>query len=176
MTDFKINEDDLRDPDLDRDKLAKRLGAIARSGRMDELIESMGLPTFDMNDPAIFTTAVESNQPKVTLEDLSATFDRLQAEKVRIDAERTIAIVAKLEERARAHTKMKDFSFEAGDWLILPAETFDSIDVPLPRSIMRSTDETSRDIFAVRGRDFKFLPEPGELWGDRVKPGEGERR
>ncbi len=171
MTDFRINEDDLREPDLpDIEKLAKRLGEIARAGEMDMLIEAMGLPKFDMNDPAMFTTTVRSNEPPVTLEGLSKTFDFLKTERARIDAAETIRIVQALQDLARKHTKMKDFSFADGDWLILPAETFDSIKVPLPKGIMRSTDETSTDIFVVRGRDF--MPKPGELWNHRFNKGD----
>ena len=160
MTDLKITEDDLNEPDLpDIDKIAQRISERTNERLFDEMT---GI--FDT------TATVQSNQAPITYASLAETFDLMKAERARIDAAETIRIVQALQDLTREHTKMKDFSFADGDWLILPAETFDSIKVPLPKGIMRSTDETSTDIFAVRGRDF--MPKPGELWNHRFNKGE----
>lgn len=158
MTDIPINEDDL--DDLDLEKLADGLGQIARDGKMDELIKAMRLSGIDPNDPAIFTTAASAQLHKrVTLEDLHEMFQLMQSWNLRTELDAAAAVVSKLEQLAREHTKMKDFSFAEGDWLILPPKIFDSINVALPKNIVRSFDETSLDIYAVRGRDFRFIPE-----------------
>ncbi len=159
MTDFKVNEDDLREPDIpDLGEIAERI-----SERMNERLFDEMVGMFDT------MVTVQSNQPPITYESLAETFEMLKTEKARIDAAETIRIVQALEQLTREHTKMKDFSFADGDWLILPAETFDSIDAPLPKGVMRSIDETSSDIFAVRGRDFKFPPDPGALLTENTR-------
>ncbi len=180
MTDFKINEDEIpririREEDLepvDIEALADKLGAIAKAGLMDQLMEVMG---FDPNaDADLMTTVTDPDPwPKVTFDSLAEIADKMKADKARLDAETAIRIVRNLEEFVRRDPKCKDFSFEAGDWMILPADIFDSIDVPLPIYIKRALDWMEPgEFYAINSKHFSKLPEPGELWWNRFKPGE----